>query len=112
MVRALADCLRAHSAVWVLPDHAWMPPPLAVVGQLDAVTGPFAYLRLLGDRDEVDRRTPSLDRVVVDRSEQILRDAEVIRLLSERVPVLAFVNNHYAGYATATVQDLRGALGL
>jgi hypothetical protein len=33
-------------------------------------------------------------------------DAQVIKLLSERVPVLGFVNNHFAGYATNTIQKL------
>jgi hypothetical protein len=42
--------LRRHRAVWALPDQAWMPSPLSVVQRLDAVTGPFAHVRLLGDR--------------------------------------------------------------
>ncbi len=50
MTPALGDCLRRHQAVWALPDQAWMPSPLSVVQRLDAVTGPFAYVRLLGDR--------------------------------------------------------------
>jgi len=33
-------------------------------------------------------------------------DTEAIRLLSRRVPVVAFVNNHYAGYAPETVRQL------
>src|SRR5262249_49861331 len=74
MTDKLADHLRAHQAVWVLPDQAWMPEPLSVVKKVDAVTGPFAYIRLLGDREEVDKRTKTLDHIVVDRSEQIQAD--------------------------------------
>ena len=48
MAPELADCLRRHTAVWVLPDRAWMPAALSVVERLGVVTGPFAYLRLLG----------------------------------------------------------------
>jgi uncharacterized protein YecE (DUF72 family) len=54
MAPELADCLRPHTAVWVLPDQAWMPSPLSVVERLDVVTGPFAYVRMaepLGTRD-------------------------------------------------------------
>jgi hypothetical protein len=40
--------------VWVLPDQVWMPSPLSVVARLDVVTGPFAYVCLLGDREVVD----------------------------------------------------------
>jgi hypothetical protein len=32
-------------------------------------------------------------------------------LLSQRVPVLAFVNNHFAGYAPETIRQLLAALG-
>ena len=109
-LRALADCLRRRGAVWVLPDQAWMPSPLAVVRKVDAVTGPFAYVRLLGDRAAVDALTPKLDQIVIDRTAQVRDDAEAIRLLGERVPVLAFVNNHYAGYAPETARQLLEAI--
>jgi uncharacterized protein YecE (DUF72 family) len=110
MTPRLAECLRPHRAAWVLPDQAWMPSPLSVVRQLDAVTGPFAYVRLLGDRAEVDRRTGTLDHVVIDRGDQVQADAAAIVALRERVPVLAFVNNHFAGYAPETIRQLLLAL--
>jgi hypothetical protein len=44
-----------------------LPSPLSVVQRPDAVTGPFAYVRLLGDREAVDALTPTLDHVVIDR---------------------------------------------
>jgi uncharacterized protein YecE (DUF72 family) len=110
LTKKLADCLRGHGAVLVVTDQAWMPSPLAVVDKLDAVTGPFAYARLLGDRAAVDALTPTLDHIVIDRGEQVRADAEAIRRLSERVPVLAFVNNHFAGYAPATIEQLLSLL--
>jgi uncharacterized protein YecE (DUF72 family) len=112
MTAQLADCLRAHRAAWVLPDQAWMPSPLSVVRKVDAVTGPIAYVRLLGDRAAVDALTPKLDHTVIDRTDQIRADAEAVRLLSERVPVLVFVNNHFAGNTPATTRQLREALGV
>ena len=111
MTEQLAKCLRSHRAVWVLPDQAWMPSPLSVVKKLDAVTGPFAYVRLLGDRAEVEALTKTLDHIVIDRQDNIHFDAQAIRLLSKRVPVLAFVNNHFAGYAPETIKQLVQALG-
>jgi uncharacterized protein YecE (DUF72 family) len=110
MTAELADCLRRHRAAWVLADQAWMPSPLNVLKKLDAVTGPFGYVRLLGDRAEVERRTKTLDHIVLDRSDQIQADAEAIQQLSERVPVLVFVNNHFAGYAPETARQLGQAL--
>ena len=106
MTAELADCLRRHNAVWVLPDQAWMPSPLSVVERLDAVTGLFAYFRLLGDRAAVDALTPTLDHIVIDRSRQVADDAQAISILRQRVPVVAFVNNHYAGYAPETARQL------
>jgi uncharacterized protein YecE (DUF72 family) len=105
-----AGCLRKHGASWVIADQAWTPPPLKLVKKLDVVTGPLAYIRLLGDRAEVDRLTDTLDHTVIDRSEQIMADAQAMKLLSERVPVLAFVNNHFAGYAHDTIAKLLAAL--
>jgi hypothetical protein len=58
----------------------------------------------------VDKRTETLDHIVIDRGEQIRADAQAIRLLSQRVPVLAFVNNHFAGYAPETIRQLLAAL--
>jgi uncharacterized protein YecE (DUF72 family) len=108
----LADCLRTRQAVLVLPDQAWMPAPMEALRKLDAVTGPFGYVRLLGDRNAVDALTGTLDHAVIDRGDQIEADAEAIRHLAGRVPVLVFVNNHFAGYAPATLQQLRQVLGL
>jgi uncharacterized protein YecE (DUF72 family) len=106
LTEQFSECLRSHRAAWVLSDQAWMPSPLYLVQKLDAATGPFGYVRLLGDRKEVDRLTKKLDHIVVDRQDQIEEDAEAIKLLAKRVPVLAFVNNHFAGYAPETVREL------
>jgi hypothetical protein len=37
-------------------------------------------------------------------------DAKAMKLLAERVPVLAFVNNHFAGYSHDTIEKLIAAL--
>jgi uncharacterized protein YecE (DUF72 family) len=105
---ALAECLRQHGAVWVLPDQVWMPSPLSLVQRtdLDVVTGPCAYIRLLGDREAVDALTKTLDHIVSVRGPEVETDARAARLLRQRVPVVAFVNNHYAGYAPETARRL------
>ena len=43
---------------------------------------------------------------MIDRGAQVAADARAIRVLRQRVPVVAFVNNHYAGYAPETVRQL------
>jgi hypothetical protein len=54
----------------------------------------------------VDGLTPTLDHIVIDRSEQVAEDARAIQVLRQRVPVVAFVNNHFAGYAPETARQL------
>ena len=107
MNEKLADCLRRARAVWVLPDQAWMPSPLEIVERLDPITGPFGYVRLLGDRQAVNALTKTLDHIVIDRSEQLRTAAAAIARLAQRVPVVAFANNHYAGYGPETARQLR-----
>jgi uncharacterized protein YecE (DUF72 family) len=106
----LVNLLRRHNAAWALADQAWVPSPWYLVNKTDVVTGPFAYIRLLGDREEVDKLTPTLDHIVIDRSDQILANARAIASLKGRVPVVTFVNNHFAGYSPATIQQLMQAL--
>ena len=74
MKKQFSDFLRNHAVTWVLADQAWMPMPEEMVRKLDAVTGPFGYIRLLGDRKAVDELTPTLNKTVIDRSEQIRSD--------------------------------------
>jgi len=104
------DCLRNHNAVWALADQSWMPTPWHLMTKMDVITGPFAYVRLLGDRAEVEKLTPTLDKIVIDRSDQIEADAQAIRALAECVPVVTFVNNHFAGHAPETIEHLKKAL--
>ncbi len=110
LTEALADCLRRHNVIWALADQMWVPSPTALMQKMDVVTGPFAYVRLLGDREAVDRLTKTLDHTVVDRSDQLRADAQAIRRLADRVPVVTFVNNHFAGYAPDTIRDLEAEL--
>ena len=54
----------------------------------------------------MDALTDCLDHIVIDRGEQVASDAEAIRLLAKRAPVVAFVNNHFAGCALETARQL------
>ena len=54
----------------------------------------------------MDALTPTLDYIVIDRVEQVTEDAQAIQVLRQRVPVVAFVNNHNAGYAPERARQL------
>ncbi|RUL89722.1 DUF72 domain-containing protein [Tautonia sociabilis] len=108
----LAGVLEAHGAALTLTEQAWMPSPREVADRIDPVTGPFAFVRLLGDRQGIERITTTWDRIVIDRSAELAETAGVIRQLVRRVPVFVFANNHYAGFSPETARQLRGLLGL
>lgn len=107
----LLTLLRSHGTAFTLTEQKWMPRPARVVESLDPVTGPLAFVRLLGDREAIEKLTQTWDRVVIDRANDLVETAVVLKDLARRVPVYAFVNNHYAGFAPATVRELRRLLG-
>jgi uncharacterized protein YecE (DUF72 family) len=106
-----ADLLRSHNVALVLIDQGWMP----MVGELeklfDPVTADFCYIRLLGDRKEIEAITTSWGKEVIDRSANIDLWADwLARLFELCVKTLVYVNNHYAGHAPATVRRLEQRL--
>ncbi len=107
----LAEVLRDHGAALTLTEQTWMPRPSEVARLVDPVTGPLGFVRLLGDRESIEKVTTTWDKVVVDRSADLAENVEVIRSMADRVPVAVFLNNHYAGHSPATARDLRKLLG-
>ena len=110
VVPKLAEVLRDHNAALTLTDQTWMPRPAEVIEQMDPVTGPLAFIRLLGDREAIEKITTRWDQVVLDRSADLLATAKVIQTLAERVPVAVFANNHFSGHSPSTVRALRELL--
>lgn len=104
----LRDLLARHRASMVLVDQAWMPHGDEVAGRLDPVTGDVVYVRLLGDREAIEKLTTTWDREVLDHGDRLARWADLLVSLAARgVRTLVYVNNHYAGHAPATVRRLR-----
>ena len=108
----LVELLRDHQASLTLTDQTWMPRPVEVAAMVDPVTGPLAIVRLLGDREAIEKITATWGRVVLDRSPDLTATAEVIRGMAGRVPVAVFANNHFAGHSPATARELRSILHL
>ncbi len=108
----LADVLRRHNTALALTLQKWMPRPAEVLAKLDAATGPLSYFRLIGNRDEVEKLTATFDRIVIDKSDELSACAKAIEEMARRVPVVAFTNNHYAGFAPETARTLHRLAGL
>lgn len=103
----LAQLLRRHGAGLVVVDQEWMPHGDRVARWMDVVTGPFAYVRLLGDRRAIEAITTTWEREVIDQGESLERWAALLAAFASRgVPTFVFANNHYAGHAPATVRRL------
>ena len=103
----LAHLLRRHRTTMVLVDQAWMPHADEVEQMFDPITGPRLYVRLLGDRKEIEAITKTWDTEVIDRRERLRRWASFLtRTVRQGNSTLVYVNNHYAGHAPTTVQRL------
>ncbi len=103
----LLDLLRRRNVAFVMVDLAYMPHPERLSRQLDLVTADFAYARLIGDRKQIDARTKTFDKLVVDQGERLERWSALLRGMQERVPeTMVYANNHYAGHGPATIRQL------
>ena len=88
-----------------------MPPPPEVRARHDVMTGPFLYVRLLGDRQGIEQITTSWGEVVVDRAARLSALADALGRLPAKGDVIVFANNHFAGHAPATCRELARLLG-
>ena len=108
----LADALRAHNIALVLQDQVWMPRPAELFEKFDPITADFTYIRWLGDRKGIEERTKTWDKVIVDRSEDLEEWVKIVRKIHQRkIKIFAYANNHYAGFAPATVRQFQKMLG-
>lgn len=104
---SFTEILKRHNAALVLVDQAWMPHGDEVAEKFDIVTSDFVYIRLLGDRKEIEAITKTWDKEVIDREERLQRWADLVsRLVERQIETLIYVNNHYAGFAPATADRL------
>jgi len=89
-------------------DYKWMPMADEIAQRFDPITTDFCYIRLIGDRKEIESITTTWNKEVIDRGERLQRWAEFLADLHKRgVSGLVYVNNHYAGFAPATVRRLQ-----
>jgi uncharacterized protein YecE (DUF72 family) len=102
------DLLRAHKVAYALIDQAWMPRVSEIFEKFDPITADFSYVRLLGDRKGIEQKTKVWDKVIVDRSRELMSWVNVCQRTTRRgVATYVYVNNHYAGFAPATVEQFQ-----
>lgn len=102
LVPKFADALREHGVALVLQDLSWMPLPTEY--RFDPITADWTYIRWLGDRKVIEEITRTWDKVIVDRTAQLMNWVDFCYQIVKRgVTIFAYANNHYAGHSPATV---------
>lgn len=106
--KPLFDVLGEHNIPLAFIDHPWMSRPDELFAKEGIFTGPFAYIRWLGDRSGIEKVTTIWNETVLDRRSDLQHWVKhIIALLDRQVPVFGYVNNHYAGFAPGTVELLQ-----
>lgn len=112
----LLDLLRTHGTALAYTAYYTMPGPEKLFGGRDPQTADFVYARFIGDHKRMDARVAKLreegertadwSALAVDRSADMGRWA---RALGERGrgTVLAYFNNHYAGFGPGSARLFR-----
>jgi uncharacterized protein YecE (DUF72 family) len=96
--------LREHHVALAVIDQAWMPGITELTNHLDPITADFTYVRWLGDRKGIEEQTKTCDKTIVDRRAALARWVDYCYQTTRRgIKVYAYANNHYAGFAPATV---------
>jgi len=105
LVPQFIETLREHSVALALIDQSWMPRPSAWFEKFDPITADFSYVRWLGDRKWIEAQTKVWNKIIVDRSAELAEWVEVLKTVHKRkIQILAFANNHFAGFGPATVE--------
>ena len=77
----------------------------------DLVTGDHVFIRWLGNRKRIEQKTKVFDAVIEPRDRDLAGWAGLIgRLADLGVPVFAYANNHFEGFAPETVRKVRALL--
>jgi uncharacterized protein YecE (DUF72 family) len=109
LVPAFVDALSERHVALALVDHAWMPRPKQLFDRFDPITADFAYVRWLGDRKGIEEKTKTWNKIIVNRTADLGEWVEVLKKVHERrIQILAFANNHYAGFGPGTIEEFRG----
>lgn len=112
----LLDLLREHRITLALSAYYTMPPPERLFAGPDPLTTERTYVRFIGDHKKMDalvaglkkegKRTGDWSATAVDKSAETKRWVTALRPRAKG-PVLAYFNNHYAGFAPQSARMFR-----
>ena len=103
----LLEVLRENNVALVLQDQSWMPRPKDLE-KYDPITADFAYIRWLGDRKGIEKVTKTWNQTIIDRTSDLQTWVNVCEKIQKRgITRYVYANNHYSGFAPATVELFR-----
>jgi uncharacterized protein YecE (DUF72 family) len=108
LVPQFVEALRERGVALALIDQAWMPRPAQWFEKFNPITADFTYVRWLGDRKGIEEQTKIWDKIILHRRADLAEWVEVLKTVHKRkIQILAFANNHYAGYGPGTIEQFR-----
>jgi uncharacterized protein YecE (DUF72 family) len=108
LTKRLTDLLKENNVALVLQDHSFMPSVERVFSTIDPLTADFIYIRLLGDRKAIEAKTTIWNQVIEDRTASMNSWVDVCQMVQRHgIPQYVYFNNHYEGFAVASVQRFR-----
>lgn len=113
----LLDLLRERGVALALTAYYTMPGLAELLRGPDPLTGPFAYVRFLGDHRRMDAlvaqarrergKQREWDELLVDKQAELRGWVNALRAWAARgFEIYAYVNNHYAGCAPLTAAQI------
>jgi uncharacterized protein YecE (DUF72 family) len=103
----LLDVLRENNVALVLQDQSGMPRPKEL-GNYDLITADFSYIRWLGNRKDIEKLTTTWNATIIDRTADLQTWVDVCEKIQKRgITQYVYANNHYSGFAPATVEQFR-----
>ncbi len=112
----LLDLLRERGVALALSAYYTMPGPEKLFSGADPWTTDLCYVRFIGDHKRMDalvaklkadgKRAGEWSALAVDRTDDMRRWAAALKPRAKS-PVLAYFNNHYAGFAPDSARLFR-----
>lgn len=113
----LLDLLRERGVALALTAYFTMPGVAELRRGPDPLTGPFVYVRFLGDHRRMDAlvaqarrergKRREWDELLVDKQAELRGWVAALRAWAARgLDIYAYVNNHYAGCAPLTAAQI------
>ena len=101
-----ADVLRSFNVALVAQDIHTMPRPSEMT--FDPITADFSYVRLLGNRKQIEMTTTVWEKIVEDKTESVSGWVKYCQTVQRRgVRQYVYANNHYEGFGPGTVEKFR-----